>query len=64
MPQTVKDKISAKLIGHKHSAETKQRISQGLKKAWSQIPQPHQDTMPLGFNNRTKDRTDETQTQS
>ena len=39
MPQIVKDKISSKLSGRTLSDETKQRISDGLKQAWSRIPQ-------------------------
>lgn len=38
MPQYVKDKISAKLRGRKLSDTTKQRISDGQKRAWAQIP--------------------------
>ena len=38
MPQAVRDKISAKLKGRKLSDTTKQRISDGQRKAWAQIP--------------------------
>lgn len=38
MPQEVKDKISSKLTGRTHTDETKQKISDGLKQAWSRIP--------------------------
>lgn len=38
MPQIVRDKISSKLTGRTLSDETKQRISDGLKQAWSRIP--------------------------
>jgi hypothetical protein len=44
MPQTTKDKISAKMTGRKLSQETKNKISQGQKNAWAKIPhiQPKQ----------------------
>ncbi len=38
MPQAVKDKISSSLTGRKMSDETKQKISLGVKKAWSKVP--------------------------
>lgn len=38
MPQYVKDKISAAMMGHRHSDETREKISLGQKKAWAQIP--------------------------
>lgn len=38
MPQYVKDKIRAAMMGHQHSEETRKRISLGQKKAWAQIP--------------------------
>ena len=38
MPQITKDKISDKLTGRKLSDETKQKISDALKAAWSKIP--------------------------
>lgn len=38
MPQHVKDKISAKLKGRTLSDETRKRISDGQKNAWSKIP--------------------------
>lgn len=49
MPQKVRDKISAALKGHRHSAETKAKISQGQTKAWSQIPPTPQEEKPIGF---------------
>lgn len=47
MPQEVRDKISASLQGHRHSEETKAKISQGQIKAWAQIPKPQE--KPIGF---------------
>ena len=44
MPQIVKDKISSKLSGRTLSDETKQRISDGLKQAWSRIPKTNETT--------------------
>lgn len=38
MPQDVRDKISSSLTGRKLSDETKERISQGVKKAWAKVP--------------------------
>ena len=38
MPQDVRDKISSSLTGRKLSDETKERISQGVKKAWARVP--------------------------
>ena len=38
MQQSVKDKISNSLRGRKLSDETKERISQGVKKAWAKVP--------------------------
>ena len=52
MPQEVKDKISASLMGHRHSEETRQKISQGQKKAWSQIPRKTEEK-PIGFGDST-----------
>lgn len=39
MAQATKDKISAKLRGRKRPDDVKQKISQSLKNAWSQVPQ-------------------------
>lgn len=39
MPQSTKDKISAKLKGRKRPNDVKEKISQSLKKVWSQVPQ-------------------------
>lgn len=38
MPQDVRDKISSSLQGRKLSDETRERISQGVKKAWAKVP--------------------------
>lgn len=43
MEQYVKDKIRISMTGHKHSDETKQKISQGQKLAWSKIPYRNRD---------------------
>lgn len=50
MPQATKDKIAAKLRGRKLSDVTKQRISDGQKRAWAQIPK-RQDFNNLWPNN-------------
>lgn len=42
MEQSTKDKIRMALVGHKHSEETKQKISIGQKLAWSRIPYRNQ----------------------
>lgn len=57
MPQAVRDKISAKLKGRKLSDTTKQRISDGQRKAWAQIPkkQEFNDIWPTN-NNDNKDQ--------
>lgn len=39
MPQSTKDKISAKMRGRKLTDMTKQKISNGVKKAWASVPQ-------------------------
>lgn len=49
MPQEVRDKISASLMGHQHTEETRQKISAGQKKAWAQIPRKADETKPIGF---------------
>ena len=38
MPQVTKNKISSSLTGRKLSDETKERISQSVKKAWARVP--------------------------
>ena len=38
MSQAQKDKISASLKGRKMSDETKQKISNSIKKAWASVP--------------------------
>lgn len=48
VPQEVREKISAALQGHQHSAETKAKISQGQKRAWAQIPRKTEEK-PIGF---------------
>lgn len=58
MPQEVRDKISAALQGHRHSAETRQKISQGQIKAWAQIPQKPQEEKPIGFGDSTNELND------
>lgn len=42
MPQIVKDKISSKLSGRTLSDETKKKISDGLRQAWSRIPKDNE----------------------
>ena len=44
MPQETKNKISFALTGRKLSDETKKKISDGQKLAWSRIPQRPQDS--------------------
>lgn len=43
MPEQTKQKISASLLGKKKSAPHCQAISDGLKKAWAQIPKTNED---------------------
>ena len=52
VPQEVREKISAALQGHQHSAETKQKISLGQKRAWAQIPRKTEEK-PIGFGDST-----------
>lgn len=42
MPQSVKDKISFRMTGRKLSDETKKKISDGQKRAWSMIPKTNE----------------------
>ena len=49
MPQTTKDKISAKMTGRKLSQETKNKISQGQKNAWAKIPHIQPKEQPFGY---------------
>lgn len=53
MPQDVRAKISASLTGRKMSEETKERISQGVKKAWAKVP-PKVDLWATTENNNEK----------
>jgi hypothetical protein len=53
MPQVTKDKIRAKLSGRKMSDETKQKISLGVKNAWSKVP-PKVDLWATTENNNDK----------
>lgn len=53
MPQDVRAKISSSLTGRKLSDETKERISQGVKKAWSKVP-PKVDLWATTENNNDK----------
>lgn len=58
MPQYVKDKISATMKGRKLSDETKKRISDGLRKAWAQIPKKQDitDLLPVNDNNNENEQ--------
>lgn len=47
MPQYVKDKISKTLTGRKLSDETKKKISDGQREAWSKIPKKADWNEPL-----------------
>lgn len=58
MPQYVKDKISAKLMGRKLSDETKEKISQGQKKAWAKIPKKTDWNEPLNTPTDTNNKKD------
>ena len=42
MPQSVKDKISLKMTGRKLSDQTKKKISDGQRRAWSMIPKTNE----------------------
>lgn len=53
MQQSVKDKISNSLRGRKLSDETKEKISLGVKKAWSKVP-PKVDLWATTENNNDK----------
>lgn len=53
MPQAVKDKIRNSMSGRKLSDETKQKISIGMKKAWSKVP-PKVDLWATTENNNDK----------
>ena len=56
MPQEVKDKIRASLMGHQHSEETRRKISLGQKKAWAKIPRKADETKPIGFGEMEESR--------
>lgn len=45
MPETVKQKISAKLRGRKKSITHCMAISDGLKRAWSQVRKDDEDSI-------------------
>ena len=38
MPNEIKRKISISLKGHKHSEQTKRKISESMRKIWATIP--------------------------
>jgi hypothetical protein len=54
MPQYVKDKISAKMMGRKLSQETKNKISIGQKNAWAKIPHIQPKEQPFGYIDTTE----------
>ena len=58
MQQSVKDKISNSLRGRKLSDETKEKISLGVKKAWSKVPKTTELWATENNNNKTSN-TDE-----
>lgn len=60
MPQAVKDKISAAMKGRKLSDATKQRISDGQRRAWAQIPKKLDvaDLWPTQQNNNENEQND------
>lgn len=58
MPQVTKDKISSSLQGRKLSDETKEKISLGVKKAWSKVPKTT-DLWTTTENNNDKASTNE-----
>lgn len=60
MPQAVKDKIRNSMSGRKLSDETKERISQGVKKAWAKIPK----TTELWGTENNSDKTSNTNEKS
>jgi hypothetical protein len=60
MPQTTKDKISAKMTGRKLSQETKNKISQGQKNAWAKIPHIQPKQQVFGYIDTSKNNTDKT----
>lgn len=60
MPQYVKDKISAKMMGRKLSQETKNKISIGQKNAWAKIPHIQPKEQPFGYIETTENNTDKT----
>lgn len=54
MPQTTKDKISAKMTGRKLSQETKNKISMGQKNAWAKIPHIQPKEQAFGYIDTSK----------
>lgn len=60
MPQITKDKISSSLTGRKLSDETKERISQGVKKAWAKIPKTVELWDTESNNNKTSNKNEST----
>ena len=54
MPQTTKDKISAKMTGRKLSQETKNKISIGQKNAWAKIPHVQPQEQQFGYIDTSK----------
>lgn len=51
MPQSTRDKISAKMQGRKLSDQTKQKISNAIKKAWATVPQKNNSNLRSNFEN-------------
>lgn len=49
-----KQKISQAMTGKRHSVETCNKISQGLKKAWSKVPREENNMISNNFNNAKK----------
>lgn len=50
MPQATRDKIAASMKGRKLSQETKNKISDSQKKAWSMIPRTLKSDLTDGGN--------------
>lgn len=60
MPQTTKDKISAKMKGRKLSQETKKKISISQKNAWAKIPHIQPKEQTFGYIDTSKNNTTNT----